>query len=243
VKGEPAVNQSEYSAVSPKNIGSYVHGLTNNVDIFAYKHNEEEPEKQANHQPIVRDAYGSIANAEANLKNTESPVTNPGLTAEKSQKFSTKATGAVLNPKEAEAAAAAEVEGAKEALMQIRNRGDDVPKGFQNIDSVKGPDAGAPIGAAVHKLAIKGGEPYARDHLEAQPENGVQHQPFLFREADRIKEDAARPKSLNPGVTAIESATAKTTGTGALKNPKEAEAVAASEAAPVVEPKRKGCSS
>lgn len=130
MKGEPAVNQSEYSSVSPKMIGSYVHGLANPVDIFAYKHNEEEPEKEANHQPIVRDAYGSIAHAEANLKKTESPVTNPGLTAEKSQKYATKATGAVIDKKDAEAAAASEVEGAKEALMQIRNRGDDVPKGF-----------------------------------------------------------------------------------------------------------------
>ena len=79
---------------------------------------------------IVRDAYGSIAHAEANLKKTESPVTNPGLTAEKSQKYATKATDAVIDKKDAEAAAASEVEGAKEALMQIRNRGDDVPKGF-----------------------------------------------------------------------------------------------------------------
>lgn len=75
----------------------------------------------------------------------------------------------------------------------------------------------------MHAISIKGGEPYSRDHLVDQPENGVQHQPFLFREGERIKEDLARPKSLNPGVTAEQSANATTKATGALKNPKDIE--------------------
>jgi len=42
-----------------------------------------------------------------------------------------------------------------------------------NIESVKGPSAGAPIGAAVHDLAIKGGEPYASMHLSPEPARGI----------------------------------------------------------------------
>jgi len=60
----------------------------------------------------------------------------------------------------------------------------------------------------------------------------------LFNEGERIKEDQARPKSSNPGVTATASLKAKTVGTGALKDPKDEESAQASEAAPVVEPKK-----
>jgi len=60
----------------------------------------------------------------------------------------------------------------------------------------------------------------------------------LFNEGERIKEDHARPKSLNPGFTASASSKSKTVGTGALKDPKEEEAAQASEAAPAVEPKK-----
>lgn len=99
-------------------IGGYIHSLANPVDIFAYKHDEKEPEQQPNHQPIVGDAYGSIANAEANLKKTESPVTNPGLTADNSQGFKTRATGPAIDKKDAAAAAASEIvpEGTVSAL-------------------------------------------------------------------------------------------------------------------------------
>ena len=67
------------------------------------------------------------------------------------------------------------------------------------IESVKGPSAGAPIGAAVHDMAIKGGEPYASDHLTPEPTRGVQHQPVLFDEA--AKAAALAKPSANPGVT------------------------------------------
>lgn len=60
----------------------------------------------------------------------------------------------------------------------------------------------------------------------------------MFNEGERIKEDQARAKSQNPGVTADNSIGAKTIGTGALKNPAEAEAAAASGEAPNVEPKK-----
>lgn len=32
------------------------------------------------------------------------------------------------------------------------------------VESVRGPSAGAPIGQAVHDLAIEGGEPYSAPH-------------------------------------------------------------------------------
>jgi len=117
----------------------------------------------------MRDAYGSIAHAEAVLKTTESPVHNKGLSADKSLGFKTKATGAVIDKKDAEAAAASEIspEGTKDALMQIRGAGDAPPKGFSDTSSIKGPAQGAPIGATVHAIASENAGAYARVHDEA----------------------------------------------------------------------------
>jgi hypothetical protein len=88
---------------------------------------------------------------------------------------------------------------------------------ISNIEAVRGPSAGAPIGAAVHDIATKGGEPYANIHLAKEPERGVQHQPFLYNEEDRRNADLARAPSANAGVRAADSPTAKTVGTGPLK--------------------------
>jgi len=232
MNGEPAADQTEYDSVSPKGLGTYVHGLTNAVNTYAYRHNEPEPERLPSHQPVTTDPYGSIAHAEAELKKTENAVNNKGLSAGKSAGFKTRATGPLMDPKEAQAIAdaKAEVEGPKEeekdtknqvetpkteakeakpeaapkddAKMQMSQIGDysqgeidAPPKGFSKIQSVKGPEQGAPIGAAVHAISVQGGEPYARTHYALEPEKGVQHQPVLFREDKRIKDDQAMPKT------------------------------------------------
>jgi len=247
IRDGPGANQTENSAVSANGLGSYIHGLTNNVDIYAYKHNEEEPERAANHQPMLRDPYGSIENAEAKRKALETPPRNKGLTPDTSVGFKTTASGPLVNKKDIEAAAAQEASpnGTNPEFMQVRSNGDGdaPPKGFSKIGSVKGPAQGAPIGAGVHDMATRGGEPYARNHDEEEPERGVQHQPVLFEEGQRIKDDQAIPKSLNPGVRAAASEGIRTTGTGALTKAAiaaagAAEAAAAEETAPAVEPKK-----
>ena len=62
-------------------------------------------------------------------------------------------------------------------------------------ESVRGPSNGAPIGAAVHDLANRAGEPYANVHVADEPKRGVQHQPFQYNEGERRAADIAIPAS------------------------------------------------
>jgi len=75
------------------------------------------------------------------------------------------------------------------------------PKGFSKITAIRAPENGGPVGVGVYNVSSQSGDPYARTHDEPQPENGVQHQPFLFRENQRVTDDAAIPASKNPGIT------------------------------------------
>jgi len=90
----------------------------------------------------------------------------------------------------------------------LRNNGDyskgeidAPPKGFSTITAIRAPHNGGPVGVGVYNVSSQSGDPYARTHDEPQPDNGVQHQPFLFRENQRVTDDAAIPASKNPGIT------------------------------------------
>merc|ERR1712166_1546294 len=105
-------------------------------------------------------------------------------------------------------AAEAAPEAPKAALAQMRNIGDLMkgeidapPKGFSKITAIRAPENGGPVGVSVYNVSSKSGDPYARTHDEAEPETGVQRQPFLYNEEQRKADDKAMPKSTNPGIT------------------------------------------
>ena len=97
----------------------------------------------------------------------------------------------------------------------------DPPK---QVESVRGPSNGAPLGQSVHDISIEGGEPYAAIHTEAEPARHLQHQPFMHDEEGRAAKDAAAKASnptKNAGVTAANAPTAVTIPTGPLKETDE----------------------
>ena len=225
-------NQEEVPSVNPEGMGG-LHGITNDVNVYAYKHPVGAPERHPGHQPVnyipqageegPKGKTFDQATKHAPLKGeaAAAAATAPAAPAD----AKAPAAGAEA-PKAAEAAAP---EAPKAALAQMRNNGDyskgeidAPPKGFSKITAIRAPQNGGPVGVGVYNVSSASGDPYARTHDEPQPDNGVQHQPFLYNENERAEADKAIPASKNPGITpsqARDPAVAKTRGTGALIDP------------------------
>lgn len=209
-------NQNEVPSVNPEGMGG-LHGLVNDVNVYAYKHPVGAPERHPGHQPVN---YTPAAGEEGPKGKTfEQATAHNGP-------VSTVGGGAAAPAAPAEVKAP---EAPKAALAQLRNVGDyskgevdAPPKGFSKITAIRAPQNGGPVGVGVYNVSSQSGDPYARTHDEPQPDNGVQHQPFLYKENERVEADAAIPPTKNPGITpsqALDANVAKTRGTGKLVDP------------------------
>ena len=193
----PTNDQTVASAVNPEGMGA-LHGLVNDVNVYAYGNRAAEPERGPQHQPV---SYEPAQGAEQ----------PKGKTFEQAAKATTGAG------KDAAPAAPAE-----KAAVQIFGDEENEHKG---ISAIRSPAAGAPVGQAVWDLSTEGGEPYAKVHTVEAPERHIQHQPVLWREEDRAAR-YAKITTVNPGITAsqaLDPKLSKTIGTGDIIEPEEKE--------------------
>ena len=181
----PNKDQTEHASVNPNGIGGALHGLVNAVDVYAYKHPAEMPERHAAHQPVnyvpqageegPKGKTFDQANAGHGAPAAEAPAADA-----KAPTADAKAPAADAKAPAADAKAPAAPEAPKAALSQLRNNGDydkgeiDAPaKGFSKVTAIRAPQNGGPVGVGVYNVSSASGDPYARVHDEAEPERNL----------------------------------------------------------------------